>query len=96
MKIYPKAGTYEGAQFYSLLALSEEVGELHGKMAKSWRDQTSVGMNDIIKELGDIIFQWVAVCTDLDLDPNDVLDKNVAKLIDRKERQVLEGSGDDR
>ncbi len=49
-----------------------------------------------MSELGDIFFQWVAVCTDLDLDCNDIVDQNVRKLIDRADRNVIMGSGDNR
>lgn len=96
MKIYPEANTVKGAHGYSLLALSEEVGELHGKIAKSYRDKKPYSLEEVSLELGDIYFQLTALCTDLDLDPNEVLDKNVKKLIDRKERGKLEGSGDKR
>ena len=35
------------------------------------------------RELGDIMWYWVNVCTALDLDPNDVIKENVFKLESR-------------
>lgn len=53
------------------------------------RDQVS-------KEMGDVIWQWVNLCHEMNLDPAQVMAENIDKLKGRKERGTLEGSGDER
>lgn len=98
--IYPDSGTG------SMLALSYvglglgEAGEIQGKIKKILRDQGGVIEDGnriaIMKELGDL--QWyIARCaSELSLDLDDVAQMNLNKLADRRERGVLQGSGDDR
>ena len=94
---------------YPQLALAEEVGEFLGKLAKFKRDVAGRGMPpeeyivhaeklraDVTKEAGDILWQLARVLKDLDIPMQDAVDVNVAKLESRKERNVLNGSGDDR
>lgn len=51
---------------------------------------------DVAGELGDILWYWTRVCEELGYDPNEIAAENVAKLTDRKKRDVLHGSGDNR
>ena len=51
---------------------------------------------DVSKEMGDIIWQWVNLCYEMDLNPAQVMADNIDKLQGRKERGTLEGSGDER
>jgi NTP pyrophosphatase (non-canonical NTP hydrolase) len=83
---------------YPQLALAEEVGEFLGKIAKFHRDGTSPQslMSDLTKEAGDILCQLTRVLDDYGISIQDCLDGNVSKLEDRKKRNVLLGSGDDR
>ncbi len=85
---------------YPCLGLSEEAGELNGKFAKILRDKhgviSSKDKEAISKEIGDCCWMIAEICTVLDLKFEDVLKQNIAKLEDRKARNVLSGSGDNR
>lgn len=51
---------------------------------------------EVSKEMGDVIWQWVNLCHELNLNPAQVMADNIDKLKVRKERGTLEGSGDER
>jgi NTP pyrophosphatase (non-canonical NTP hydrolase) len=108
--VYPGKGTDMGFRTYSLIGLCGEVGELADQVAKAARDDhpgtrkvinirtgfTPMRNVAVRKELGDVIFMWIACCLDLGYDPREVLNENVDKLLDRLERGVIQGEGDDR
>lgn len=48
------------------------------------------------KELGDVCWMLAAVATELGLSLEEIMEKNIAKLTDRKNRGVIVGEGDDR
>lgn len=85
---------------YPALGLSEEAGEVAGKFAKAVRDCNGKVDNtrkeEIMKELGDVLWfvSEIAFCLDISLE--DVAQKNLDKLASRKERGVIHGSGDNR
>lgn len=99
---------------YPFLALSEEVGEVSGKLAKYVRKsgcslsaavydvnngscETSIALRaDLKKELGDVLWQLSACCSELGFDIDDVATGNLEKLGDRSERGVIVGEGDER
>lgn len=98
--IYPESGTGSPlALAYVGLGLGE-AGEIQGKIKKILRDDAGVVSDAarvaIMKELGDL--QWyIARCaSELSLDLDAVAYQNLEKLADRRERGVLQGSGDDR
>ena len=51
---------------------------------------------DVSKEMGDIIWQWVNLCYEMDLNPAQVMADNIDKLQGRQERGTLNGEGDER
>jgi NTP pyrophosphatase (non-canonical NTP hydrolase) len=77
-----------------------EVGEIQGKVKKILRDQagniTDANREDLKKELGDVLWYVSAMCTELGLSMDEVAQANIDKLFDRKIRNKLEGSGDNR
>lgn len=77
------------------LGLVGEAGEVAEKVKKYFRDNT-LDEEAIQKELGDVIFYWYALHGALGLDPEETIKMNMEKLSSRKERGVLQGSGDDR
>lgn len=84
---------------YAMLNLSGEVGELHSLMAKAIRDDVTNKdefLHNIKKELGDILWHVVAIAEDFDYTLEDIATANIDKLASRKERKVLQGSGDHR
>lgn len=81
---------------YPLLGLSGEVGEVMNKIKKHYRDNVPLDKGDLKKELGDILWYLNAVCKDLNIDFEDMAQSNLDKLLDRKKRGVIGGSGDER
>lgn len=85
---------------YPVMGLAEEAGEVCGKFAKAVRDANGIIDGDrreaIKKELGDVCWFVAEISTLLDFTLEEVMQGNIDKLIDRKARGVLQGSGDDR
>lgn len=50
----------------------------------------------IIHTASCILFMWIACCLDLGYDPQELMGENVDKLLDRLERGVIQGEGDNR
>ena len=99
--IYPESGqgTY-AALSYAALGLSNEAGEVGGKVKKIWRDDFGQVFDDrraaILDEVGDVLWYAAAVASELGVTLESVAAANVAKLKDRQKRNVLGGSGDSR
>lgn len=74
-----------------------EAGELAEKYKKSLRNSDEYyNVDDTVKELGDILWYIALLADELGVTLEEIADKNLAKLEDRKEREVLAGSGDNR
>ena len=98
--VYPEVGTLQGLH-YSIPALTEEAGEVAGKWAKYVRkgypeDKLPELKEAIIAEAGDVFWQLCRVLDDMNIDVNTVLVKNKDKLVDRMNRNVIIGEGDER
>ena len=83
---------------YALLNLGAEAGEVLGKVAKHIRDRgdAEVLLQDIKKELGDVMWMVAAIASDFNLTLSEICEHNIEKLNSRKERNVITGSGDNR
>ena len=84
---------------YPVLALAEEAGEVAGKVAKYIRksDTDFSTLRDAVgKELGDVMYQLSEAARQFGFTLDEIVEGNVAKLTDRKERGVLVGEGDNR
>lgn len=81
---------------YPILGLAEEAGEVCGKFAKAIRKGVDVNEEDLKKELGDVLWMVAAICTEFDIDLEDVAALNIEKLRDRQKRNVIVGEGDNR
>lgn len=77
------------------LGLAGETGEVIEKIKKILRDGT-YDEDNIIKELGDVVYYWARLCRFFGKQPSEVIAANVRKLESRKSRGVLRGSGDNR
>jgi NTP pyrophosphatase (non-canonical NTP hydrolase) len=93
--VYPNIG--ENA-VYPAFGLANEAGEVLGKLKKSMRDGWSddATAEAIRDELGDVLWYIAVLAAEYQLDLNDIAQRNVDKLTDRKSRGVLKGSGDNR
>jgi NTP pyrophosphatase (non-canonical NTP hydrolase) len=90
--IYPESAKI----FYPCLGLAGEVGEVCEKVKKHVRDGRVLDKEDLKKELGDVLWYLSAVASDLGIDLDDVANTNYQKLKSRQERNVIQGSGDNR
>jgi len=97
--IYPRDNPVV-ALSYATLGLAGEAGEIANKVKKIIRDNkgeiTHEVKDNLSDELGDVLWYLSALASELDASLNDVADKNIQKLFSRKERGVLQGSGDNR
>jgi NTP pyrophosphatase (non-canonical NTP hydrolase) len=81
---------------YLTLNLTAEAGEVAGAYAKYVRDGTDFPHDQLVKELGDVLWQTAVLAHKLGMDLSEVAEINLRKLADRKARNVLSGAGDDR
>lgn len=80
----------------NVLGLVGEAGEVAEKIKKQMRDSTKVSPDDIVKELGDVVFYATALANFYGKNLGVVLEVNVEKLDDREARNKIKGSGDNR
>jgi NTP pyrophosphatase (non-canonical NTP hydrolase) len=85
---------------YPTLGLTNEAGEVAGKIKKIFRDKEGVigaAEREAMKgELGDVLWYLAQVCTELDLTLDEVAEHNIEKLYSRLERGKIGGDGDNR
>ena len=85
---------------YPILGLAGEAGEICNKYKKVLRDSggeiTITDVDQMAKELGDVLWYVAQIATELGTDLETVARVNIMKLGDRKDRGVLGGSGDER
>lgn len=95
--IDPKSIT---APYYFALGLNGEAGEIAEKMKKIIRnhdnDMSKLDVDDFKKELGDVLWYISMMTTQVGLSLEDVASTNLAKLADRKARDVIKSTGDNR
>ena len=77
------------------LGLVGEAGEVAEKIKKFIRDE-DYSKEDIVKELGDVLFYVTALTNHIGSDLETVMRSNITKLQDRKKRNKIQGSGDNR
>lgn len=84
---------------YLALGLGE-VGEVQGKIKKIIRDDGAVITDDkrqaITAELGDVLWYISVLAYELNVSLESIAVINLDKLASRKERGVIQGSGDNR
>lgn len=85
---------------YPTLGLTNEAGEVAGKVKKIFRDRDGVISDEdreaLKGELGDVLWYLTQICTDLGLSLEEVAEANIAKLFSRLERGQIQGEGDNR
>ena len=79
----------------NVLGIGEEAGEVVGKIKKLIRDGT-FSKEEVLYELGDLLYYTTATANALGSNLQEIADMNMAKLKDRKKRDVIQGSGDNR
>ena len=92
---------------YMFLNLVGDVGEFASKVAKAIRkEENCIEYNDLgvtvtnneelQKEAGDILWQLSGLCTVMGWNLEDIAQQNLDKLASRQQRNVIDGSGDNR
>lgn len=98
--IYPEKGTGSKlALAYAALGAGNEAGEVQGKIKKYLRGDAELTKEkrlEILDEVGDTLWYLASVVEELGFDFSVAADRNIEKLLDRKERGVLKGNGDNR
>jgi NTP pyrophosphatase (non-canonical NTP hydrolase) len=97
--VYPKSALQNNV-VYPALGLVGEAGEIANKVKKIIRDDDNIltqeRMNDLISELGDVLWYAAALATELDCSLEEVAQENLEKLAKRKQKNTLHGAGDNR
>lgn len=99
-----KTALFTGDEFMDLLhwtlGVGGEAGEITEKIKKIVRDKqgkvSRQDKEDLIKEVGDVLWYLAVLTRHLGYSFDDVADKNLAKLRSRQARGTLRGSGDNR
>lgn len=78
------------------LGLVGEAGEVVEKIKKLLHYDKNVDLDDMKKELGDVAFYFVRLCRRVGFEPSEVLQANIDKLSNRKDRGVIWGEGSNR
>ena len=85
---------------YPTLGLTNEAGEVAGKIKKVFRDKDGAINEEtrsaLKSELGDVLWYLAQVATELGLSLDEIAEHNLAKLLDRQARGVIRGEGDNR
>ncbi len=85
---------------YYALGLAGETGELMEKIKKLFRDNDGVITEEfrraVAKELGDIDWYKARLADYFDLKSGDIARNNIEKVMDRQQRNMLHGDGDNR
>jgi len=78
------------------LGLVGEAGEVSEKVKKLFRDKNKFSDEEVLKELGDVLFYATALANIFGGNLKTIMEMNMKKLDDREQRGVLGGSGDNR
>ena len=89
------------ALIYLSLGIASEAGEFAGKMKKWIRDGDSKMTREewvqaMSSEIGDVLWYAARLADELGLSLSQIAEDNMDKLLDRKARGVIGGSGDNR
>ena len=87
--IYPK----KDAIAYLSLGLVSEAGEVACKVKKNIRDGTE---SNVASEIGDVLWYCAMLANELGVNLGKIMEKNLEKLNDRKQRGTLQGTRDTR
>jgi NTP pyrophosphatase (non-canonical NTP hydrolase) len=98
-----KTAVYPGLNqnfVYPTLGLCGETGEVSEKIKKILRDNngeiSEAKLGELKKELGDVLWYLANLATELGLSLDAIAEDNLKKLMDRQNRNVIHGNGDNR
>lgn len=83
-----------------VLGINGESGEIAEKVKKIIRDKngevSEADKQELAKEIGDVLWYLAVFADQLGVSMDDIARQNLDKLQSRKQRGVLQGSGDNR
>ncbi len=95
--VYPQVGSNF---VYPILGMAGESGEVAEKVKKVLREKNGIvdeaAKEEIIKELGDLLWYMSQLASELGISLDEVAQKNITKTQSRMERGTLLGDGDNR
>lgn len=68
---------------WNAIGLAGEAGEVADTVKKAVFHQHGLDRDELIKELGDVLWYAAALCTKLDVSMSEVMERNIAKLKQR-------------
>ena len=80
---------------YCALGMTGEAGEASEKI-KKWHRDGVIDKKQVALELGDVLYYLTRLANTVGYTLDDVKNMNVEKLESRRQRGVLQGSGDNR
>lgn len=80
---------------YPTLGLCGEAGEVAEKVKKQVRDGV-FNRHEVAKELGDVLWYLANLSSDIGYNLDEIAAMNIEKLSSRKDRNKIQGSGDNR
>jgi len=80
----------------NILGIVGEAGEVAEKLKKSLRDGATFDKEEVKLELGDVLYYIAITANGIGSNLQEIAELNIKKLNSRKERGVLQGSGDNR
>lgn len=99
-KVARKTAIYKDGIFYPALGLCGESGEVAEKIKKIYRDNDGIiseyNKEQIVKEMGDVLWYIANLATDLNVPLEDVAKKNLEKIQTRQQKNLIHGDGDNR
>ena len=78
------------------LGLTGEAGEVAEKIKKLFRDSSKFSDEEVLKELGDVLFYVTALSNIFGGNLIKIIELNMEKLNERVKNGTLQGSGDNR
>lgn len=86
--------------YYPAMGVGGEAGEVLNKVQKIMRDHegkiNEEKKQELIQELGDLLWYAAAMATELNINMGDIAQNNLKKLSSRAIRDKIKGSGDNR
>jgi NTP pyrophosphatase (non-canonical NTP hydrolase) len=80
--------------------VAEKIKEVAEKIQKILRDHDGIidekKREELEKEIGDVLWYLAMLCTELRIELGRVAKVNIKKLLDRLDRNVIQGEGDNR
>jgi NTP pyrophosphatase (non-canonical NTP hydrolase) len=103
-RITGQTGVYPDIDTGSLIAVNYcalglgEAGECQGKLKKVWRGDVTLAdqRDELLDEAGDTLWYITRMALELGSSLQELMDRNAAKVLGRKARGVIRGSGDSR